>query len=104
MTEHDDVQIARSKLRHPSHDNRRDPNVFREHRTQRARKQYECDGCDEPILKGQVYDCFVTPAWQDFELDVNDEGRTIAILRDRDERRWQTNRYHPECFDQRYWR
>lgn len=63
-----------------------------------AIKEYKCDGaCGKPILKGERYIKEASPPWEDFEGDVDDDGRPIAILREESERKWYITRYHEEC-------
>lgn len=91
------LAMSRAKRRHPA-------SGFQAHRVLRARKTWECDECHTPITPGTVYECFVTAAWQDGEIDVNDEGHAFGVLRDRAERRWSTERFHVHCFESRFYR
>lgn len=71
-------------------------------RKMKARKEYQCNGCKKPILPGQEYIRMVNPAWNDYEGDVDDEGRSIAFLRSEEERGFTTLRFHDGC-DLVYW-
>ncbi len=57
-----------------------------------ANKEHKCDGCREPITPGTRYFKF-SVLWM-YEGDVDDEGRSIAILVPESERKWCHQRYH----------
>lgn len=71
--------------------------------TFKARKVHKCDGCGLSILPGTTYERIKNPPWLDYEGDVNDEGRPIAILREESERHWEVLKFHFECYDRFYY-
>lgn len=62
-----------------------------------AKKPHTCNSCKKDIAVGDGYIQWVTPPWNDYEADVDDDGRTIGFLRDRKDRHWYTERYHFDC-------
>lgn len=64
----------------------------------KGRKEHTCSRCRKPIPKGEIHVKIVNPPWLDYETDVDDTGRTIGVLRAKEERRWATERMHQACF------
>jgi hypothetical protein len=65
---------------------------------QAARKEYVCDLCHKLIGVGETYLRQADPAWEDYEADVDEEGRPVGYLRAPEERKWMVHRYHePGC-------
>ncbi len=62
-----------------------------------ASRDYKCNDCGEEIEKGSEYIRLAIPPWEDYEGDVDDEGRSIYYLLPENERRWYTLRYHKFC-------
>jgi hypothetical protein len=83
----------------PTQMTRRHCPVSEMHSTKKARKEHECSKCHQPITVGTVYDTVSLPPWMDFEGDVNEDGRPIAVLRAPEERRWTVEKFHPRCYE-----
>jgi hypothetical protein len=67
------------------------------HADYHAAKEHKCAGCPRGIKVGELHAKVTIPPWEDYDGDVDDEGRPIAYLLPPSERRWHILRFHLEC-------
>jgi hypothetical protein len=65
--------------------------------TRVASKEHTCSECNTTINKGERYDVEIIPPWEQYESDLDDEGRTIAVGPVR-EVGWSYYKIHPCCY------